>query len=127
MAAIVSLADYRPGTSPAEAPLPRQTLLVVGPARPGRCPDMAPSALVVHARMAHLTRALLNRLRPDMILTPLFARDGDILDLARLLKRAGYRGQLIVQSQPLPSTDLVLGELRDLFPELALTFIQTTD
>lgn len=83
--------------------------------------------LVVHVRLAHLAARLLVDLAPDMVIAPLIARDGDVIDLGDRLAGAGYRGPVIVVSRPLPRAELVLREVGALYPGLALALVETDD
>lgn len=58
---------------------------------------------------------LLARIAPDMVLSPLFSADHDILDLARRLDQLGYQGALRAYSPPLPNARLVQGEVRQIW------------
>ncbi len=73
------------------------------------------SATITLARMAMIDAALIARVRPDVVLAPLFGPDHDIVDLARLLDQAGYTGPLRAYSPPLPDTALVRAELRQIW------------
>jgi hypothetical protein len=109
-------------------PRPRQMtahrVLVVGPVRPMLRANRLDEDLVIHTQLRHLTRPLLDQVRPDSVLAPLFTPDWDVLDLATILSDLGYFGPLVVQTRPLPRADLVLGELQGLFPTLSLAFVE---
>lgn len=72
-------------------------------------------ASITIARMPALDAALIARVNPDVILAPLFSPDHDILDLARLLDRLGYKGPLRAYSAPLPNAKLVCAEVRQIW------------
>lgn len=67
------------------------------------------------ARLSMIDAQLLARVAPDVVLAPLFSPDHDILDLARLLDRAGYTGPLRAWSAPLPDSALVRAEVRQIW------------
>jgi len=102
-------------------------VLVVGPMRRVFWAGQDRNDLVVHTRMRHLTRELLDRVRPDTIVAPLMTPRWDVLDLAEVLTDMGYSGPMVMQSPPLPRADLVLGELQALFPELSLAFVEVSE
>lgn len=102
-------------------------ILVVGPTDARLTSDPSGTDMIVHTQMQYLTRALLDKVRPDSILAPLVTRDWDVLDLAEVLTGQGYCGPLVIQSQPLPRADLVLGELQGLFPGLSVAFVERAD
>jgi hypothetical protein len=79
---------------------------------------------VIHAPLSFLSRSLLDLVRPDCIVAPLISPNWDVLDLAEALTALSYTGPLVVQSEPLPRADLVLGELQDLFPGLSMAFVE---
>lgn len=74
-------------------------------------------ATITITQIALLDMALVARVRPDVVLAPLFSSNHDILDLARLLDRVGYRGPLRAYSAPLPNTALVCAEVRQIWGE----------
>lgn len=104
---------------PASLMAPR--CLIVAPASPAATPFTA-----VHACWRHLSTTMINHLRPATIVAPLMTAGWDILDLAEVLDRAGYRGQILIQSGPLPSSAMVLREIRARFPELSVEFLGAT-
>lgn len=67
---------------------------------------------IFHSPLRALSDALLARLRPDIVLSPLLSDAHDILDVARRLDRLGYSGALRALSPPLPHVNMVLGEVR---------------
>ena len=119
-------ASLRPPTAQAQTracPAPRRWL-VVEP-MPAPALPFAPQDRVVHAHFDHLGPPLMARVLPDIVLAPLIAPRWDILDLAARLSDVGYTGLLVARSRPLPSTALVLHEIRGLFPELAVMIHST--
>ena len=87
----------------------------------------AETDMLVHVELPHLDAAWLVRFQPDLVISPLIARSWDILDLAEKLVASGYSGPLMVQTGPLPRAELVIGEIKSLFPELSLIFVEMAD
>jgi hypothetical protein len=100
--------------------------LIIDPARP--LTSIAPfveTDELLYSRFDTLDAALLARVAPDLVLAPLIAAQFDILDLVPALDRMGYRGPVVIQTRPLPRADLVLGEIRALFPAQRLCLMET--
>ncbi|WP_444465155.1 hypothetical protein [Rhodobacter capsulatus] len=72
-------------------------------------------ASITIARMPMIDAEMLARIRPDVVLSPLFSPGHDILDLARLLDRLGYQGPLRAYAPPLPNTAIVCAEVRQIW------------
>jgi len=106
---------------------PRHRVLVVGPARSTVWKSGGTDTLFVHTRFVHLSRHLLDTVRPDSILAPLIAAEWDVLDLAEVLHGHNYSGPLLIQSRPLPHTDLVQREIIALFPGISLAFVDQAE
>ena len=106
----------------------RRRILVLGlnrADRPLACPPPCEQTdLVVHADLGQIDAALIQRFRPELVVSTLIARNWDILDLAEQLTRAGYAGSVLVVTRPLPRAGLVIGEVEALFPGLSLTFAE---
>jgi hypothetical protein len=115
-----------PGLQPPRRMTTRR-VLVVGAVRPALHGAASGDDLVVHTQLRHLSRALLDEVRPDAVVAPLITPEWDVLDLAAQLSALGYTGPLVVRSRPLPRADLVLGELQGLFPNLALAFVEDAE
>lgn len=77
-----------------------------------------PGGHIVLASFSDLSRPLLERLRPKLVLSPLLARDFDCIDLAQMLFALGFTGQYRVISNDLPDPGIVLAEIRTLCPGL---------
>lgn len=100
--------------------------LIIDPARPlTTIAPFGPNDRMLYGRFEHLDAALLTRYAPDAILAPLIAAQFDILDLVSALDRTGFRGPVVIQTRPLPRADLVLGEIRALFPAQCLSLLET--
>ncbi len=93
-------------------------ILVIGPVQPDAGLD--PADIVIHTRFAHLSAAMLATIQPDLVVAPLFTTGWDIMDLAEVLQSGGYAGPVRILSRPLPRSDLVMSEVRALFPGLEL-------
>lgn len=79
---------------------------------------------VTVTRYAALTRKLLEELRPDIVIAPLIAPDHDILDLALLLRNAGFAGALRAFSPPLPNCAIIRAEVAAISPHLDFDVIE---
>lgn len=90
-------------------------------AEPGRELPLAlrgvSGASITIARFDAIDAAFLAEQMPDVILAPLMSPDHDILDLARVLAEAGYRGALRAYCAPLPRPDVVRREVAQIWPE----------
>ena len=82
-----------------------------------------PMTGVTHLRFADLTAALLARMRPSLILLPLFSPGYDATTAIETLEALGYRGRLTILAPDLPKPRLVERELRNLGPGMRLTLI----
>lgn len=83
----------------------------------GKLPYL-PTDIVVHARFEMVGPKLLGRIRPEFVLAPLITPTWDILDLAAILSKASFSGLLLARTRALPDIDMVLSEIRGLFPDL---------
>lgn len=107
-------------------PVRARRWLIVDPARPQTAVEpFGPDDQLLYGRFEHLDAGLLVRFAPDAIVAPLIATQFDILDLVTALDRMGYRGPVVIQTRPLPRADLVLGEIRALFPGQRLSLLET--
>ncbi len=118
-----SQASARTRRLPVEQPTTARRWLVIEPLPRTDLALVAAQDLVVHCRFENLLPARIGALTPDTVLTPLIAPQWDILDLGLLLTRGGFRGTVLALTPPLPRSDLVLGEVRALFPALALSLV----
>ena len=84
----------------------------------GRCALPPVVDGMTFADIADLTPALLARLAPDVVLSPLVIGHQDATDLADLLLQAGFRGRYRVVVGALPHPALVLADLRAAAPGL---------
>ena len=102
--------------SPAGLSLTGRRILVVDPSQAlPRALRGVQGAAITIARMPMIDAEMLARIRPDVVLSPLFSPGHDILDLARLLDRLGYQGPLRAYSPPLPNTAIVCAEVRQIW------------
>ena len=60
-----------------------------------------------------LDEDLLDNIRPDQVITPLFADGYDAVDVAENLSLFGYCGQLIAISPRLPNPNIIVREMRE--------------
>ncbi len=95
-----------------EVPAPvetRSAIVVIQPA------SAAPYPGACQIGLPDLTARLVADHRPERIIAPLMALGFDILDVGRRLQVLGYRGELLVETGPLPDLRAVEAELaRDL-------------
>lgn len=73
---------------------------------------------IAFATLAAVDAALLERIRPAVVLAPLMTPAFDVLDLARLLSALGYRGQLRAVTPGIPDPHLVRREIAAACPGL---------
>lgn len=90
-------------------------LLVVGDQSDWCGPDSRSEGMVFIDYSA-LTCALLDRLKPEMVMTSLFGRKYDALDVARKLSEYGYSGSVRAVSAPLPRPELIKREIKQSAP-----------
>ena len=70
------------------------------------------------AEFWEVTPELLSMLAPSVVLAPVLARGFDCVDLGARLFDCGFVGRYIIMAPSLPDPNLVLRELRSLFPGL---------
>ncbi len=94
-------------------------LLAVGDLFP---PDLGADgttpAEIAYLTFAEVSKSALERLQPDVVLSPLVSPGFDCWDLAERLVAAGYRGRLRAVAPTVPDPALVRREFADRFPEL---------
>ena len=73
---------------------------------------------VVLAEFHEVTRDLLERIRPAMVVSPLLCRYFDCVDLAQVLGTLNYRGKYLALGSGLPNPGLIVREVRALVPRL---------
>jgi hypothetical protein len=76
------------------------------------------TVVITHRRL--LSAAMLQTIRPDVVVAPLIAPHWDLVELGAALAGYGYRGTVHALTRPLPRGELIVGELASLYP--ALTF-----
>ncbi|MBM9595605.1 hypothetical protein [Roseitranquillus sediminis] len=70
------------------------------------------------AEFHEVDTGLLQVVRPEVVISSLLARRFDCVDLAQRLHDLGFKGKYRVLTDALPCPEMVLGELRSLFPGL---------
>jgi hypothetical protein len=80
------------------------------------------TVVVTHRRL--LSAAMLQTVRPDVIVAPLIAGGWDLVELGEVLDGFGYRGTICALTRPLPRGDLILGELGALYPGLTFRMVE---
>jgi hypothetical protein len=68
--------------------------------------------------VASLTADLLATSPPDIILSPLVARDYDAVEIARILGQLKFAGRYRVVTDGLPDPDLIMREVSNVAPDL---------
>lgn len=71
-----------------------------------------------------ISRALLEKHNPEIVLAPLMTDEFDIFDLARKLGTLGYAGALRAFCAPLPRPALVRAEVRSVCPGLDFDLLE---
>jgi hypothetical protein len=79
---------------------------------------------VIAVTLAELEERLRGADRVDAVLSPLFWRDGDGFETAKLLDLQAFGAPYRIVAPPLPRPDLVLRELRAACPGLDLDLIE---
>lgn len=85
--------------------------------RPG-----AQTVVITHRRL--LSVAMLQTVRPDVVVAPLIAPNWDLVDLAGTLEGFGYRGAVHALTKPLPRGELIVSELSALYPALSFRLLE---
>ncbi len=75
------------------------------------------------AEAAQLSAVLLQRIMPEIVLSPLIAVGFDASDIASRLARLGFRGAYRVLTTPLPDCEMVLSELRMDAPDVDIDLL----
>jgi hypothetical protein len=78
----------------------------------------AASANTAFADYADVTRELMHALRPQIVISSMLARNFDCVDLAGRLSAIGFRGTYRLIGHGMPEPELIVRELRSLFPGL---------
>ncbi len=118
------------GTAPAESVAPFQkeertaspVMLAVGTrlAELSRNERPPVSGSVVHVEFSDISSTLIESLRPSLVLTPLLSRWFDCIELAQRLSECGYSGSLHILADGIPRPQIVLNEVREVCPDLAV-------
>jgi len=75
---------------------------------------------LVAVQVGALDMALLNRLAPATIFTPLITRGADALEIAQRLVALGWRGRLVILSAGIPHPEMARREIAAACPELGV-------
>ncbi len=89
-----------------------------------RALEQVAGATVILVRFSAIDRSLLDTVRPNVVLAPLFSNDFDITDLAAHLVRLGYDGALRAYTRPLPAPHVVAAEFKADWPKLDFDLIE---
>ena len=79
--------------------------------------DLAGGA-TAFADFADVTHELVDALDPQIVVSSVLGRNFDCLDLAEKLDGIGFRGRYCLIAHGIPEPELVLREVRSLFPAL---------
>lgn len=72
------------------------------------------------ADFADVDAELIRSLRPNLVISAMLARNFDCVDLAERLSTIGFEGSYRLLSHGVPQPELVLHEIRSLFPDLRI-------
>ncbi len=78
---------------------------------------------ITFAGFEEVDAGFLNRVKPDIVLSPLLCRTFDCSDLAQSLQSTGFSGRYRIMSPRIPRPTVVLTELRSLYPSLDIDII----
>ncbi|MGH1453716.1 MAG: hypothetical protein ACRBBV_11170 [Paracoccaceae bacterium] len=84
-----------------------------------KCDSSAP-----FIRFAALRARVLHRFNPVLVLSWLYARDHDAVDVATKLAEAGYQGRYQVITRALPRPGIVKRELQAICPDVQVELVQ---
>ena len=88
--------------------------------------DLPSNSQISFAEFRDVNRELLCALAPDIIISPLFAKCFDCLDLAVKLESAKFAGLFQVLSPSVPKPKLIMNEIKSCCPTLRVTLIPAT-
>lgn len=100
-------------------PVPNRHALQIVPLDGALCDNAVPAV-----SFSGLTPALLRRAAPAVVLSWLYARDHDAVDVARKLNEVGFTGRYRVSCRPLPRPGIVRRELMAICPGMTLEIDQ---
>ncbi len=83
-------------------------------------------ANLVYCEYVDVTVAFIEDLAPDFIFSPLVSRNFDLIDLAVLLEKIGYKGAVRALIPALPNPQYILSEIMALCPNLDVDLIEIT-
>ena len=72
------------------------------------------------------TGALIDRLCPDVVLSPLITREFDAFDIAQTLNDIGFKGLYRILADNVPDVDLIQREIRKAAPLLDLAVVNVS-
>ena len=71
-----------------------------------------------YIEVEEISKDLLERFEPEVVLSPLVGKGFDAIDVAVRLTSCGYTGRLRATSPDLPNPNLVAKEIRSICPEI---------
>lgn len=102
--------------------------LAVGDIMPPRAMSDEPNADdITCLTYAEVTAEALDRIRPEIVFSPLVGPGFDCLDLAERLVAAGFRGKYRAVAPMVPDPNLVRREITDRYPSLDFDLVVLAD
>jgi len=86
--------------------------------------DLPQIAQAEFCSFADLTNELIDRLQPEIILSPLVSEQFDVLDLVVALDGMNYDGRIRALTPPLPNKEIILREVGILCPSLDFDILE---
>ena len=102
----------------------RLLLVETGPSLAPLIQQFPGGVSMIYCRFTTISPEFVRRVAPDCILSPIVARQFDIVDLVRLLDRCNYRGSVVAVTDPLPAPTMVLTELRRFNRRLDMSLLE---
>ncbi len=101
----------------------RPCMIVLGDLKDWNHPTPECDGIYFH-EVSELDATLLHSRQPDIIISPLFNRSADALDIAMLLAALSFQGRYLVISDHVPQPALVTKDLRQAAPQLDVKVVR---
>jgi len=98
-------------------------MVVLGDLSDWNQPTPACEGIYFH-EVSELDATLLRCRQPDIIISPLFNRSADALEIALLLGKLSFRGRYLVIADQVPELSVVSQDLRDAAPQLDVQVVR---
>lgn len=82
---------------------------------------------IYFARLKEVTQEKLASVKPDIVVSRLFSKSFDALDIARQLRDLDYQGRYLAVTVPLPDQKVIVQEVNRIAPGLAFELLQLAD